>query len=132
MQVGCLGNIVFQVSDAVVETISSAVWSGSASYSVHQRHGGNALTEFVGMDPDKFSFDLKLSSNLGVNPMTDVRRLWTYMREHAALRLVIGEKAYGRYRWNIVSLRNGIEHTDRNGNVIDVTVSVELQEYLST
>ena len=91
MQVGCLGNIVFQVSDAVVETISSAVWSGSASYSVHQRHGGNALTEFVGMDPDKFSFDLKLSSNLGVNPMTDVRRLWTYMREHAALRLVIGE-----------------------------------------
>lgn len=131
MQVGCLGNVVFEVSDSVVKTIDSVVWSGSASYAVHQRHGGNAMTEYVGMDPDKIAFNIQLSSALGVDPMSCATTLWTYMREHAALRFVIGSKGYGRYRWNIVSLRNGIEHTDMEGNVTYMSVSVELQEYLS-
>ena len=52
MQVGCLGDVLFSVSDDTVETINNFVWSGSARYSTHQRHLTHALTEFTGLNPD--------------------------------------------------------------------------------
>ena len=63
--VGCLGDIVFQVSRETVRTIDNVVWSGSARYGVHHKHLGNALTEFTGLDPDKISFTMLLSKGLG-------------------------------------------------------------------
>ena len=54
--VGCLGDIVFTVSDRTIETINNVTWSGSARYATHQRHGTHALTEFTGLDPDKIGF----------------------------------------------------------------------------
>ena len=131
MQVGCLGNVVFEVSDSVVRTLSNAVWSGSATYSVHQRHNGAALTEYTGLDPDKFAFDIQLSTALGVDPMSELVKIWRYMRNGECLKLSIGSKAYGRYRWNITSLKINLEQTDPAGNLTGATVSVELQEYLA-
>ena len=70
MQIGTLGEVVFSVSDSVVETINNFVWSGSARYAAHQRHLTNALTEFTGLDPDGITFDIFVSAYLGVDPMT--------------------------------------------------------------
>ena len=74
--VGCLGDIVFTVSDRTIKTIDNVTWSGSARYATHQRHGTHALTEFTGLDPDKMSFDIVLSAYLGVDPITEVVKLW--------------------------------------------------------
>ena len=46
--IGCLGEVPFLVSEEVTRTLSRFQWSGSARYGVHQRHAGNALTEFTG------------------------------------------------------------------------------------
>ena len=70
--VGCLGDIVFTVSDRTIETINNVTWSGSARYATHQRHGTHALTEFTGLDPDKMTFDIVLSAYLGVDPIAEV------------------------------------------------------------
>ena len=64
MQIGTLGEVVFSVSDSVVETINNFTWSGSARYSTHQRHLTHALTEFTGLDPDGITFDIFVSSYL--------------------------------------------------------------------
>ena len=71
--VGCLGDIVFTVSDRTIETINNVTWSGSARYATHQRHGTHALTEFTGLDPDKMTFDIVLSAYLGVDPTSRLR-----------------------------------------------------------
>lgn len=128
--VGCLGEIVFQVSSEKVETVSNMEWSGSARYAVHERHGMDALTEYTGKDPDKFSFDLTLVRQLGVDVQKELVKLWDYERTGQAVPLVLGEKAYGKYRWNVISHTTKMEQTDPNGNVILAIVSVELQEYL--
>lgn len=132
MVVGCLGDMVFQVSDKVIETIRNVEWSGSARYAVHERHGGNALTEFTGVDPDKMSFELILSRELGVDVGKEWVKLWTYERSGEALPLVIGEHHYGKYRWNLVSHKITAEAHDRDGTMTTVTVAVELQEYLKS
>lgn len=128
--IGCLGDVAFTVSDSVVETLDNMKWSGSARYAVHQRHLANALTEFVGLDPDKISFDMTLSVDLGVDPMAEVVKLWNYERSGQAVPLTIGAHGYGKYRWSVISHEMKVTVFNRAGDLSVATVSVNLQEYL--
>lgn len=128
--VGCLGDIAFEVSSKTVSTLQDVKWSGSARYAVHQRHLQNALTEFTGLDPDKMSFAMTFSYLLGVDVMKQLVRLWEYERKALPLSLVIGSKAYGKYRWNLVSHTVQFENYGPDGSLLTAGVSVELQEYI--
>lgn len=130
MVIGCLGDIVFQISEEAVETIRDMEWSGSARYAVHQRHNGNALTEFTGLDPDKIGFTVHLVRELGVDVVAEIVKIWNLERNGEAARLVIGSKPYGKYRWNVVKHSAKYTAHDREGNPIAAEVSLELQEYL--
>lgn len=129
-KIGCLGDIPFEVSGNKIQTPKNMKWSGSARYATHQRHGGEALTEFVGNNPDKFTFKMLLSAYLGVDPMKLAAKIVQYRREGKALPLVIGDKTYGQYRWTILNHDIEITTTDGDGNVVSITVSITLQEYL--
>ena len=130
MVVGCLGDIPFEASSEAVRTIKNAIWSGSARYSTHSRHLNNALTEFTGLDPDAFSFDMQLSAFLGVNPNKAINKLWEYERTGKAVSLVLGTKAYGKYRWSVLNHKPKLEQYDGDGDLASCTVTVKLQEYL--
>ena len=65
-----------------------------------------------------------------MDPLKEVVKIWNYERDGEALGLVIGGKAYGKYRWNIVNHETKIEYTDGNGDMYAVEASVELLEYL--
>lgn len=122
--------ISFVVSREVFRTPKNLKWSGSVRYATHERHNTHALTEFTGIDPDRFSFDILLTAEMGVDPLKEVVKIWNYERNGEALGLVIGGKAYGKYRWNIKSHETKIEYTDKGGDMYAVEVSVELLEYL--
>ena len=122
--------ISFIVSREVFRTPKNLKWSGSVRYATHERHNTHALTEFTGIDPDRFSFDILLTAEMGVDPLKEVVKIWDYERDGEALGLVIGGKAYGKYRWNIKNHETKIEYTDKNGDMYAVEVSVELLEYL--
>lgn len=128
--IGCLGEIPFIVSAQMVHTLDNAAWSGSSRYSVHQRHLTHALTEFTGIDPDTFSFDMSLSAYLGVSPISSIAQLWQYERNAKTVSLVIGDKIYGKYRWTVKKHKVKMENFDGKGSLILATVSVDLLEYL--
>ena len=128
--VGCLGDVIFTVSRSVVRTLDNMTWSGSARYATHERHLTNALTEFTGLDPDKITFDILLSAELGVDPIAEVVKLWNIERSGRAVPLTVGTKGYGKYRWNITKLEMKMKTFYKNGDVHTATVSVSLQEYL--
>ena len=129
MKIGSLGDVAFEVSDSVIRTIDNATWSGSANIHTHARHLDNALQEFVSIDPDAFSFTMILSRYLGVDPMTELNRIWTYERGGIAVPLTLGNKAYGKYRWLVKSHKVKMEHYDGRGNLTSCKVDVTLTEY---
>ena len=130
MIVGCLGDIVFSVSQRTIKTLRDVAWQGSASIQSHKRHLNVDLPEFVGSDLDSITFSIRLSKFLGVsNPMSDIARLLTYERSGTALPLTIGEKGYGRYRWLISKHKVSLEQYDKIGNVVTADVSLTLTEY---
>lgn len=132
MQVGVLGDIIFQVSADVIKTFDNLQWSGSARYGEHKRHLTNTLTEFTGVDPDKFSFDIELSIYLGVEPMGELEKIWEYERTGKPLSLVVGERPYGKYKWTITSHKIKFKSFDKRGNMTGASVSIELLEYLKS
>lgn len=128
--IGCLGDIAFTVSASVVRTLDNFQWSGSARYAAHQRHLGRGLLEFTGVDPDKISFDMTLSTQLGASPAREISKIAKYESEGRTLPLTIGSKAYGTYRWVITGHSVKAKTFDRRGNLSVVVVSVNLQEYV--
>ncbi len=130
MTVGYLGDIVFTVAADKIETFNNASWGGSASYGTHQRHNGTTLLEFVGSDADTFSFDIKLYAELGVDVMTEIKKILAAERKGEILRLVIGKKSYGRYRWVIKKHTVKMQYYDRRGNLTAADVSLSLTEYI--
>lgn len=134
--IGYLGDgtdkgIQFVVSREVFRTPKNLKWSGSARYATHNRHVTHALTEFTGLDPDKFQFDILLTRELGVDPLAEVVKIWGFERDGEAVALVIGGKIYGKYRWNVVKHETKIEYTDADGDMYAVEVSLDLVEYLN-
>lgn len=132
MVIGCLGDIPFTVSAETVRTVDNMLWSGSARYAVHQRHNTHAITEFTGLDPDKITFDITLSVELGTDPNIEVVKIWDYERNGTAVPLTLGTKGYGKYRWSITDHKMKMQYFDRSGNVTHAVVSVSLQEYLGS
>ena len=128
--IGALGEVVFEVSSETVQTIKDMQWSGSAGWAVHSRHLEHALTEFTGLEPDQLSFSIYLSAYLGADVWAELGRIWDYERRGVPVTLVIGDHAYGKYRWSVVSHSVKGERYDREGNLTAATVSVKLQEYL--
>ena len=128
--VGCLGDVVFTVSDATVRTLDNMSWSGSVRFAAHERHLGDTITEFTGVDPDKITFDITLLADLGVSPMAEADKIGRIMRSGRAVPLTIGTARYGRYRWNITKYTLKSKAFDRSGNLQMAVLSVSLQEYL--
>lgn len=130
MVLGALGDIVFQVSDDTVKTLNNLSWGGSANYATHKRHGYHAMTEYTGMGADTISFDMILSAYLGVNPQAEISKLFGYERNGTALSFVLGNKAYGKYRWVITKHSVKSQYFDGDGSITQCKVTVNLQEYI--
>lgn len=130
MKIGSLGDVVFSVSDTTVKTLRNMEVKNSASVSIHKVHLGTGLAEFTGSDPQQITFKLRVSSYLGSNPETDIKKLEKYIRSGTLLIFVLGNKTYGRYRWLLESFSEAVEYTDKRGNVTQCDLSVTLREYL--
>ena len=130
MVLGALGDIVFEVSDDTAKTLSNLSWGGTASYATHKRHGYHSMTEYTGIGADTISFDMILSAYLGVNPQAVLSQLFIYERAGTTLPFVLGNKAYGKYRWVITKHSMKSQFFDGAGDLTQCKVTVSLQEYI--
>ena len=129
MKIGCLGDVVFEVSDDEIKTIRDVSWSGSASISTHQAHLSKAVTEFVGADPDNIEFKMRVSQYLGSDPLKEIETISKYEKEGVTVPLTIGKKSYGEYRWLIKKHKITFEHYDKAGNLVSADITISLTEY---
>ncbi len=130
MEIGSLGDVVFEVSEDEIKTVREPQWSGKGGWQQHKRHLNMPLPEFVGPELDSFKFNIRISSFLGTEKVIDeLAILLGYERDGVILPLVLGEKIYGRYRWTLTSHTIKMEHFDGEGNLIGADVSITLTEY---
>lgn len=129
MTIGSLGNIVFSVSSRKIETIAGLKQSGSAAFSEHKRHNGSSILEFTGKNADEISFSMTLSTELGVRVENEIKKIVNYEQNGTALRLVLGKRVYGSYRWVITKHSVSYKFFDKRGVPVVADVSITLKEY---
>ncbi|SHJ74092.1 phage tail protein [Tepidibacter formicigenes] len=128
--IGTLGDIVFSVSKETVKTFEGMKWDSSVKYATHDRHLKDTLLEFTGRNADSISFKMNFSAFLGVNPIKEINKLLDAERKGKIMRLVIGNKAYGKYKWVIEKTSKDLERFDNKGNLLIAKVSISLKEYV--
>ena len=128
MQVGCLGDISFEVSGRRIKTIQSFNRSGSASYAKHQRVGGKELPEYTGENLETAEIEMIISAYLGASPRRELKKITRAQKAGTAMALVIGDDYYGRYV--ITSYQLTAINYDRDMGVSAYTVKVSLMEYV--
>lgn len=128
MEIGCLGSTVFNVSADCIKTLTKFTRSGSVSVQKHSRHMQKELPEFVGIDLESISFNIQLSTYLGVSPKDEERALYSQMYKGAVLPFTLGDTYYGLFL--ITKLKSTGEHTDGAGNYQTINMSVTLTEYV--
>jgi len=130
MQVGCLGDIIFEVSNRVVRTLNSLNLSGSARISEHTRLGKKTLIEYNGSDPRKVSFNIILSADLGTNVLVEINKIIAHTERGTLLPLVIGRTSYGDFRWLINGYNTNVDVNDIAANPQLAVVTLNLIEYV--
>lgn len=130
MKVGSLGDIVFEVRDDKIITPRNVKWTDTANFAEHSRHCSTTLVEYVGDKPDTITLFLKLSDYLGVKTMEQLKKLKAYKRSGKTLRLILGKKPYGRWKWVITKISVSMEYSDKRGNLTQADVQISLKEYI--
>lgn len=128
MQVGCFGNIAFEVSDQTIKTISGFSMKASATYATHSRIGAKDIVEMTGVSAKSITFDMVISSYLGCDPHSEVKKIDSYMQNGSIGRMVIGDDYFGRFV--IQSYTEKASNYDPKNGVTVCTVSVSLIEYV--
>lgn len=130
MKVGSLGKIIFSVSANKIQTFSGFKLKASASFGSHKRHCSNEFVEFTGNNAGTASLDITLSQILGSDVETELKRLDTYKKTGETLKLVIGKKKIGDYRWVITDYTVTPTLYGKKSEIITANVSISLKEYL--
>lgn len=129
MTVGNLGSVYFSVSADMVKTLTDLSMNKSINYGSHKVHGGKALLEFIGIEPDEISFSVEMSAFLGVNPTTMIDALDRMADAGQAVAFVLGTKIYGPGKWVITNLGKAFGQTYKDGALLTAKVKISLKEY---
>ena len=129
MKIGSLGDIIFEVSDDVIRSINKLEHSGAARISTHPLRLRKGMPEFTGVDPDQLSMTVRVAKVLGADPEEMIEKVERYTENGTILRLQIGKKTVGSYRWLLSKYKITYEDYDRTGNLVDASVNLTLIEY---
>lgn len=128
--VGSLGDVAFEVSDKMIRTIDGYRRSASARIAQHEITGRKAISEFIGPSLESISFQMKLSRQWGVVPERELETLRKYRDEGEVLLFMLNNKVVGENKWLIESIDESVDHFGMRGEILMVTVSVSLVEYV--
>ena len=128
--IGSLGDVALVVSDRTIRTIDDYSRSGSARIGQHERMGAKAISEFLGPSLESVAFKIQLVRHWGVVPERELETLRRYRDTGEVLLLMLNNKVVGEDKWMIESLSESVDHFGMQGEILMVTVSVALIEYV--
>lgn len=129
MQVGSLGDVVFETSAEKVLTPSSFGVNRSARYEDHQVQGELARPEFLAPELATFDLTVSLRADMGVNPAETAARISRYCKQGEVIRLIIA--GYNLGKVTVRDVQQTWKHLGANGKgVQSVNLALQLKEYV--
>ncbi|MBR4153357.1 MAG: phage tail protein [Selenomonadaceae bacterium] len=128
-KVGSLGDYQFECSNKTIKTINNYQATCKARYATHNLINLKPRLEFLGSEPRELSFDIYLSTDLGIQPEVEKLRLTAMLNSGKVNHLTIGGEVIGRFV--IESIDEKVDAFGRGGKIVASKVTLKLKEYCS-
>ena len=112
-----------------VLTFNNYVRRTQGRYAKHDLINQPELLEYIGMEAEKITLDIKLISSLGVNPAEETALIRQMLKDGVQEYLVIAGEVIGENKWVITDLVEKVKMTDNRGRTILSELAVTFQEY---
>lgn len=129
-EVGTMGDIQFTVSSRKVYTFSDYGRSSEPRIATHEIIGKKPILEFINPGLEEVSMTITLSAAFGVNPYEEVEKLRRMRDTGEVFNVFIGGKPLSQNQWMLVSMPEKVNAWDGRGNMLSLTVTVTLREYV--
>lgn len=127
--IAILQDIIFEVSNLLVNTFDNLQRTGKAKYAVHDIIGQKPKLEFTGYELDEITYDMTLTRQLFgfLDPMLEVKKLREHMKNKSVLNFTMGSTVYGKYV--VEQVVDKATHIDNRGNIYRIVMTVTMKEY---
>ncbi|WP_418563587.1 phage tail protein [Phascolarctobacterium faecium] len=129
MQVGSMGDIPFVVTYGKIRTFSDYGRSGSGRWAKHDLIGRKPVMEFLGPDVEKVSMKIKLRTDHGINPESELERLRKMRDTGAVFPFILGGAPVSDNYWLLEDIGENVSYWRAGGKILSVSVDITLTEY---
>lgn len=109
-------------------TFTDMKWKTTIKFDEKERKKKTSKLEFKGIEPDEFSFKMRLSVFGGMNPLKEMNKINKEARKGKAYRLIIGGKKYGKSKLVITSISRDLQFIDKKGNLWVAELQISMKE----
>ena len=127
--VGYMGDVVFTTSDSMLRTITDMNRNGSARWTDHAVMCRKPVSQFIGPDLEQITFRIILSSQHGLNPNAELKRLRRMRDTGEVFPLIIAGRPISQNLWRLDSLMEDKGFYTGIGATLQITATVTLKEY---
>lgn len=128
MQVGSIGDVVFEVSSSRVLTPESVSFSDGASYEEHKVIGAFPVSEYVAPELRTCHLTITLRRSMGCDPKEEAEHLVDLCLDGEVVQLVVAGENMGPY--TIRKVDQDWRHSSRSETgPSSLTLTLELKEY---
>lgn len=129
MQVGSLGDTIFEVSSQRVLTPQSFGMSREARFEEHQPQGTWPRPEYMAPGLAVCSIAISLRRDLGCDPFEEAEKLEEKLVRGEVMRLIIAGKNLGK--WTLRKIDQNWRNVLKNApGPMAITLNLELKEYI--
>lgn len=128
--IGSFGEVVYVATYETLRTFKDFNRKSAGRWAKHEVLGRKPVTQWLGPGLDTISFTMMFDVAYGINPRQEMEALLEIERTGTAQDLTIGGKSLGAGLWIITSLEQTWNVIDNQGNLLQGTVTISLEEYV--
>lgn len=130
MAIGSFMGRSFTVSDRRILTPTNLKGQGGSEWATHSRTGKKARSQWVAPKLRKYTFDLLLRAQDGVDPRATLRYFQTKAESAVADYFIVGNAPISMHPFKITDISDEWDVVLSGGTMVQCKVSLTIEEYL--
>lgn len=130
MAIGSFMGKTFTVSDRRILTPNNLKGQSGSEWAVHDRIGAKARSQWIAPKLERYSFDLLLRAQDGVNPRSTLQYFKDCSEQPVADYFIVGNSPISQHPFRITDVSDEWAAVLQGGMMVECKVTLTIEEYL--
>jgi hypothetical protein len=129
MQIGSLGDIIFEVSRLKVNTFNGLIKTAGGRWEVHQPIKSPVKPEFLGTAQGHIELSIQFNVQLGIEPREEIEKIEAMAENGLHAPFMLGNAPLSNNDWYIDQCETTFTHVGREGQIDVAEMQLSIMEY---